>query len=135
MPNIIFLKPHLPIKARLHDATKTCDVRQKHATCDKIALFKRAYLCDMRLLHAVAGKLKSFAIFSHVVYFCRIRSCKRALILQETMFTTRKELWLNVQVGHLVRYGQLLNIADGCYWFVSVCFFIMGSGLQMLCTF
>ena len=49
-----------------------------HATCDKIALCKRAYLCDMRLLHAVAGKFKSFnflatacnsrrAILSHVV--------------------------------------------------------------------
>ena len=35
-------------------------MRQKHATCDKIALCKRAYLCDVRLLHAVAGKLKSF---------------------------------------------------------------------------
>ena len=28
-------------------------MRQKHATCDKIALCKWAYLCDMRLLHAV----------------------------------------------------------------------------------
>ena len=58
--------------------------------------------------------------------FCRtshvfVASCKRALILQEAMFTTRKGLWLNVQVAsrHLVRYGQLLNIADCCYW---VCF-------------
>ena len=34
-----------------------CD--KTDATCDKIALCKRAYLCDMRLLHAVAGKLKS----------------------------------------------------------------------------
>ena len=32
------------LKARLHDATKTCD----HVTCVKIALCKRAY-CDMRL--------------------------------------------------------------------------------------
>ena len=40
---------------RLHDATKL----MRHATCNKIALCKRAYLCDMRLLHAVAGKLKS----------------------------------------------------------------------------
>ena len=36
------------IRRTLHDATKTCDVRQKHATCDKIALCKRAYLCDVR---------------------------------------------------------------------------------------
>ena len=43
------------LKVRLHDATKL----MRHATCDKIALCKRAYLCDMRLLHAVAGKLKS----------------------------------------------------------------------------
>ena len=34
----------LYIKARLHDATKTCD----HAMCIKIALCKQAY-CDMRL--------------------------------------------------------------------------------------
>ena len=33
-------------------------MRQKRAT--KIALCKRAYLCDMRLLHVVAGKLKPF---------------------------------------------------------------------------
>ena len=34
-----------------------CD--KTDATCNKIALCKRAYLCDMRLLHAVAGKLQS----------------------------------------------------------------------------
>ena len=49
MPNIIIFK------VRLHDATKL----MRHATCNTIALCKRAYLCDMRLLHAVAGKLKS----------------------------------------------------------------------------
>ena len=43
------------VKVRLHDATKL----MRYATCHKIALCKRAYLCDMRLLHAVAGKLKS----------------------------------------------------------------------------
>ena len=43
------------IKVRLHDATKL----MRYATCNKIALCKRAYLCDMRLLHAVAGKWKS----------------------------------------------------------------------------
>ena len=35
-------------------------MRQKHATCKKIALCKRGYLCDMRLLHVVTGMLKSF---------------------------------------------------------------------------
>ena len=41
----------------------------RHATCDKIALCKRAYLCDMRLLHAVAGKLKSFNFLATIA--CR----------------------------------------------------------------
>ena len=40
----------------MRHATKTCDMRQKHATRDKIALCKRAYLCDMRLLQAVSCK-------------------------------------------------------------------------------
>ena len=67
-------------------------------TCDKIALCKRAYLCDMWLLHAVAGKLKSsnFLATAHATVACRtnkpvytarfcrtshvfVASCKRAL--------------------------------------------------------
>ena len=81
------------LKVRLHDATKL----MRYATCDKIALCKRAYLCDMWLLHAVAGKLKSSnflptACRNKPVYIVRFRrtshvawshvfvaSCKRAL--------------------------------------------------------
>ena len=75
------------VKVRLHDATKL----MRYATCDKIALCKRAYLCDMRLLHAVAGKLKSSNFFATIacrmftyVYIVRflthvfLASCKRA---------------------------------------------------------
>ena len=42
-------------------------MRQKHATCDKIALCKRVYLCDMQLLHAVAGKFER-SILVHTSY-------------------------------------------------------------------
>ena len=47
-------------KARLHDATKTCD----HATCVKIALCKRAY-CDMRLSQE-SWMISTFLQQSHV---------------------------------------------------------------------
>ena len=66
--------------------------------CDKIALCKLAYLCDMRLLHAVAGYLKSSNFLAtiacrnkpvYIVRFWRtshvpwshvfVASCKRAL--------------------------------------------------------
>ena len=52
----------LNLKVRLHDAAKL----MRYATCYKIALCKRAYLYDMRLLHAVAGKLK---LFNFLVFF------------------------------------------------------------------
>ena len=45
-------------------ARKTCEQRQKHATCDKIVLCKRAYLRDIRLLHAVARTLNDFNIIA-----------------------------------------------------------------------
>ena len=51
------------LKVRLHDATKLI----RHATCDKIVC-KRAYLCDMRLLHAVAGKMKSSNFLATIAY-------------------------------------------------------------------
>ena len=46
----------IPIKVI---GTLKCVYTMRQNSCDKIALCKRAYLCDMRLLHADAGKLKS----------------------------------------------------------------------------
>ena len=43
-------------------------MRQKHATCDKIALCKRAYLL---LLHAIARKLIDFN-FLAIAYYSRM---------------------------------------------------------------
>ena len=43
--------------AETKGAFTRCD--KTDATCDKIVLCKQAYLCDMQLLYAVAGKLKS----------------------------------------------------------------------------
>ena len=59
------------VKARLHDATKTCDMRQKHASCDKnmrhatktCDVRQKHATCDkivLRLLHAAARKLNDF---------------------------------------------------------------------------
>ena len=39
--------------------------QQKHAMCDKLMLCKQAYLCDMRLLHAVAGNFLATAVECH----------------------------------------------------------------------
>ena len=129
LPNIIFfgsnflLRLQFPIKARLifnfqlwfstflrQYATVACSRKVEiiQLSCDSM---QQSHVAQISPFTA------RFCRTSHVF----VASCKRALILQEAMFTTRKGLWLNVQVAsrHLVRYGQLLNIADCCYW---VCF-------------
>lgn len=74
-----------PLKAHLHDTTKTCD----NAMCDKIVLCKWAYLCNMFLLHCVNVPLH----FLHAMY----------LSLQEV-----KELKTNCEV-------IILAVTRKCY--------------------
>ena len=87
---------HAMCDKNMQCATKICDknMRQKHAMCDKkhamcdkIALCKWAYLCDMRLLHAVAGKLKSSNFLAKA---CKSRmSHKRDFVVRGMLLSHR----------------------------------------------
>ena len=48
-----------------------CHKNMRHAACNKIVLCKKAYLCDMRLLHAIARKLNDFNFLATVDYTAR----------------------------------------------------------------
>ena len=107
---------------RLHDATKTCD---------KIALCKRAYLCDMRLLHAVAGKLKSSNFLAtiacrnkpvSIVRFWRmshvfVASCNRAFTRCDFSCNLQQIYTLKIisQVAKgVLHVQQLANFVESC---------------------
>ena len=83
---------HSLIKVRLHDTTKL----MRHATCNKIALCKRAYLCDMQLLHAVAGKLKSSNFLATI-------ACRNKPVYIVRFWRTSHVAWSHVFVASCKR--------------------------------
>ena len=78
----------------------------RHATWNKISLCKRAYLYDMRLLHAVAGKLKSSNFLATIA--CR----NKPVYIVRFWRTSHGHMFLSHRVNApWVDYGTLI-----VYW-------------------